>query len=1038
MVTGQAKEVEEDGSVAIVLTGSDEDGDDLTFEVVSQPKNGKLSGKAPNLTYSPNANYSGSDSFEFKASDGELDSNTAIVSIGVIQISDGPLVITSKSTYSHGEAIGINYSGGPGNTRDWIGLFEEGKNGTWPPIKYQQLKGEKNGTIEWNLNLKKGKKYDIAFYKKWTFTLLDLKQFSISSVNLSKPSARSQNLNLRAGRAYDVKLEGSDSDGDAVSFRIISEPKYGKLSGTVPNLTYTPNIDYVGTDNLTYVSSDGELDSDIASVEFVITNQKPKKWTILVYNQGDSNLSKWHLIQTKEFQRVGSSKDVNLVIQSDYNKNEKRYTKKFVRAYDDDYNNVSEGVTRIVVGENENKKRPPTTTPVVERLLEESKYQNRMDDPRVFGEFLDWGITNYPAERYALLLFDHGGSFYGFGGDKQDGLGGSDALKPREFKKEIKRIFNKTGVKKFDFINFFACLMGSAEVLDAFDGLCDVFYGNPEIAWYYHIRGRLKYIDVLLKNPDIDNIELAKHEVKEWLPGSFYTDNAIGMHCAYDMSKYGAFKVAFKKFSVDLLGESKNKNPLISAARRNTTPYWIKKIEELKKSSNFIDLAHFAEILSKNSTDKIKESSQALLNSIGDMIISKHVGIKRPKVAGLSIYHPVNGLPSDVNSAWDYTDFAKETGGDWSKYLRQVNLSSGSESGQTEFVLNSDGVLVSRNVGFGQAESGLMITSASRPIDIKFELESAEKAYDYFINLVSNKETDNPNQYIYLGELHRGLIAGKKMHQYSWDTKLPVLSLEGGETKAPPVGSIGVDRKELIGEMPLYLGGWWSDLSDDLMISYADYLGPGDEEKTHLILTVKYLDGGAGVLDSVILDSSIENQLPDGAGESKNQVAPVGVSFEFEPGGKLWPVYYMEEPEPMKPDEWKPFFTWFKDGYIKIPENGKDGLVINWENVEPGDYRAEVQVSDLNGSLSDELKFDIRVEGIMKELPGLYIAVEGSWIVLSWSMDNGGKEAVLQRTEGIGEKWIDVPSQNLDFGGEGRLYKENLTENTRLYRLIKK
>ena len=68
---------------------------------------------------------------------------------------------------------------------------------------------------------------------------LDLKQFSISSVNLSKPSARSQNLNLRAGKAYDVKLEGSDSDGDAVSFRIISEPKYGKLSGTIPNLTFT-------------------------------------------------------------------------------------------------------------------------------------------------------------------------------------------------------------------------------------------------------------------------------------------------------------------------------------------------------------------------------------------------------------------------------------------------------------------------------------------------------------------------------------------------------------------------------------------------------------------------------------------------------------------------------------------------------------------------------------------------------------------------------------------------------------------------------
>ena len=168
-----------------------------------------------------------------------------------------------------------------------------------------------------------------------------------------------------------------------------------------------------------------------------------------------------------------------------------------------------------------------------------------------------------------------------------------------------------------------------------------------------------------------------------------------------------------------------------------------------------------------------------------------------------------------------------------------------------------------------------MSASVSRPVEIGFELESAEKAYDYFINLVSNRETDDPNQFVYLGELHRGLIDGKKKHQYSWDTRLPVLSLEGGGVKAPPLGSVGVDRKELIGEMPLYLGGWWSELSNDLMVSYADYQAPGEEEKTHLILTTKYVEGGAGILDSVMLDSSLENQPPDGAGESENQVAPV-------------------------------------------------------------------------------------------------------------------------------------------------------------------
>ena len=1216
VVMDRSLEVNEEGSVSITLTGSDEDGDDLTFTVVSQPKNGALSGTAPNLTYNPKANYSGSDSFTFKANDGSGDSKTATIMINVIkQVADkvkltlskaaydegeqieisysggpgnakdwggiykegqkpgnydsvqllylngktsgelifdplpsgkyevhlfaddsyqklytahfnvrsplgSPLVTTSKSIYDFKETIIISYAAGPGNQKDWIGLHEEGKKGNRPIFESGPLKGKKSGTLEWDVTLEKGKKYNVVLYKNYSYNVIATAEFSISTKNIaapvarsqklnaragkayrvklegsdadgdaityrivaqpkhgtlsgtapnliytsntdyagsdsftyvandgdlnseiatvdfdinnSKPVARSQKLNARAGKAYRVKLEGSDTDGDAITYRIVAQPKHGTLSGTAPNLIYTSNTDYAGSDSFTYVANDGDLNSEIATVDFDINNNKPKKWTLLVFNPGDSNLSHGQLVRAKEFQRLGSNNNVNVIIQSDYHKNDPSFTKDIVSQYDDDYDNVSNGVTRIVVGENVNK-NVPRTTPVVERLPEGSRSENRMDDPQVFGEFLDWGMLNYPAERYALLLIDHGGSFYGFGGDEQDGLGGANPLKLREFRKEIQRSLDSAGVEKFDFVYFDACLMGATEVLDAFDGLCDVLYGNVEVSWSTQFRERLKYIETLLNNPDIDNIELAKIEV-----GNFQLHMSIGVHCAYDMLKYGAFKIAFNKFSIDLLTEAKNMNSIISVARRNTTPYWKLKIEDFKSPSDFIDLAHFAEILSKNAVGELKGSSVALLNSINDMIISKKTGSKRPKVAGLNIYHPVNGLHANKIYSWDDTDFAKGTGGNWSKYLRQVNSVSQFESDQTEFVLNSNGELVARNAEFGMAESGLMSASVSRPIEIGFELKSADKAYDYFINLVSNRETDDPNQFVYLGELHRGLIDGKKKHQYNWDTRLPVLSLEGGGAKAPPVGSVGVDRKELIGEMPLYLGGWWSELSDDLMISYADYQGPGEEEKTHLILMTKYLEGGAGILESIILDSSLENKPPDGAGESENQVAPVGVDFEFEPGAKLWPVYYMDELDSENPGEWKPYFTWFKDGYIKIPENGKDGIVINWVGVEPGDYRAEVQVSDFYGNLSEELKFDIRVEGDLKGLPGLVLTLEGARVVLSWGMEDGGDEAILQWADGLGGEWVDVPSSDLGFGGAGRLYKENANDETKFYRLIKK
>jgi hypothetical protein len=66
---------------AITLLATDVDGDPLTYQIAAQPAHGTLSGTPPNVTYTPAAGYSGSDSFTFKANDGRVDSNIATVSI---------------------------------------------------------------------------------------------------------------------------------------------------------------------------------------------------------------------------------------------------------------------------------------------------------------------------------------------------------------------------------------------------------------------------------------------------------------------------------------------------------------------------------------------------------------------------------------------------------------------------------------------------------------------------------------------------------------------------------------------------------------------------------------------------------------------------------------------------------------------------------------------------------------------------------------------------------------------------------------------
>ena len=80
---GQSLTVGENGSLPIVLTATDPDGDTLTYAIVGNPSHGTLSGTPPAVTYLPAAGYFGSDGFTFKANDGHSDSNLAAVTIAV-------------------------------------------------------------------------------------------------------------------------------------------------------------------------------------------------------------------------------------------------------------------------------------------------------------------------------------------------------------------------------------------------------------------------------------------------------------------------------------------------------------------------------------------------------------------------------------------------------------------------------------------------------------------------------------------------------------------------------------------------------------------------------------------------------------------------------------------------------------------------------------------------------------------------------------------------------------------------------------------
>src|SRR5207247_3848457 len=139
---------DEDTGKAITLAATDTESSPLTYSIAASPTHGSLSGTAPNVTYTPAANYNGSDSFTFKANDGTADSNVATVNITVTAVNDAPV-------------------------------------------------------------------------------------------------ATDQTVTTDEDTAKAITLSATDTEGSSLTYAIVASPTHGSLSGTAPNVTYTPAAKYI-------------------------------------------------------------------------------------------------------------------------------------------------------------------------------------------------------------------------------------------------------------------------------------------------------------------------------------------------------------------------------------------------------------------------------------------------------------------------------------------------------------------------------------------------------------------------------------------------------------------------------------------------------------------------------------------------------------------------------------------------------------------------------------------------------------------------
>jgi hypothetical protein len=107
------------------------------------------------------------------------------------------------------------------------------------------------------------------------------------------PVADALSIETTKNTAVDITLTGSDPENSPISFALVDEPLKGGLSGAIPSLTYTPNVDFAGSDSFSFTSSDGDNKSKAAKVSIAVNEAGT---TAVAGDSGGGSLGWWSLI----------------------------------------------------------------------------------------------------------------------------------------------------------------------------------------------------------------------------------------------------------------------------------------------------------------------------------------------------------------------------------------------------------------------------------------------------------------------------------------------------------------------------------------------------------------------------------------------------------------------------------------------------------------------------------------------------------------------------------------------------------------------
>ncbi len=284
-------------SSGVLANDTDADGDALTAQTVSSPSNGTLALNTDgSFTYTPNPDFSGTDSFTYQASDGTFSSSTTTVTITVNPMTDVPTAngesytVGEDQTLSVSAANGvlINDSDADGNTLSAL-LINSPANGTLAlnadgSFTYTPT-SDFNSTDFFTYQASDG-----TFSSNVVTVTISVNPVNDAPVATGDEYSVDEDTVLATDAVFGLLSNDSDPEGDALAALLVDSPDNGTLTLNADgSFAYTPNADFNGVDSFSYVANDGLIESNIGTVVVNVVPTDDPALIVLPTEFTDSN-----------------------------------------------------------------------------------------------------------------------------------------------------------------------------------------------------------------------------------------------------------------------------------------------------------------------------------------------------------------------------------------------------------------------------------------------------------------------------------------------------------------------------------------------------------------------------------------------------------------------------------------------------------------------------------------------------------------------------------------------------------------------------